>query len=114
MYEEDILRNPYSVKAWIRYVNHKIEEEKFDEVVVIYERAVKELPRSYKLWNGYLRFICKQVRGKCVLEVAYEKVNVVFEHSIIFMNKMPRIWINYLQFLLGQCKFCSVVLQLFN
>ena len=44
-YEEEILRHPYSVKCWLRYIEHKIGNGGKDHVVnLIYERALKELP----------------------------------------------------------------------
>lgn len=42
-YEEEILRNPYSVKHWLRYIDHKKEGPK-SSINIIYERALKELP----------------------------------------------------------------------
>lgn len=44
-YEEEILRNPYMVKPWMRYIEHKRDAPK-NQVNVIYERALKELPGS--------------------------------------------------------------------
>lgn len=44
-YEEEILRHPYSVKCWMRYVEHKVATGgKGHSVNIIYERALKELP----------------------------------------------------------------------
>ena len=42
-YEEDILRNPYSVKCWLRYIEFKKDASK-DVINTIYERALKQLP----------------------------------------------------------------------
>lgn len=42
-YEEDILRNPYSVKCWLRYIEHKKDGSK-NALNLVYERALKELP----------------------------------------------------------------------
>lgn len=42
-YEEDILRNPYSVKCWLRYIEHKKDAPK-NIINMIYERAIKEMP----------------------------------------------------------------------
>lgn len=53
-YEEEILRNAYSVKHWIRYVEHKKNASKH-VINQVYERALKQLPGSYKLWYNYLR-----------------------------------------------------------
>lgn len=44
-YEEEILRHPYSVKCWMRYIEHKISHGgKGHAVNILYERALKELP----------------------------------------------------------------------
>jgi hypothetical protein len=48
-YEEEILRNAYSVKHWMRYVEHKKNASKH-VINQVYERAIKQLPGSYKLW----------------------------------------------------------------
>ncbi|TRY66020.1 hypothetical protein DNTS_014110 [Danionella cerebrum] len=84
-YEEEIIRNPYSVKCWMRYIEHKQNGQK-SVLNMIYERALKELPGSYKLWYNYLRERRKQAKGRCVTD------------------PMPRIWIDYCQFMVSQCK----------
>jgi pre-mRNA-splicing factor SYF1 len=48
-FEEDLLRNPYSVKAWWRYLEHKRTASRTVRNL-IYERALKEIPGSYKIW----------------------------------------------------------------
>ncbi|PVD22082.1 hypothetical protein C0Q70_17885 [Pomacea canaliculata] len=102
-YEEDILRNPFSVKCWLRYIEFKKEASK-DVINTIYERALKQLPGSYKLWYNYLKLVRKQVRGRCVTDPAYEDANSAHERALVFMHKMPRIWIDYVQFLMDQGK----------
>ncbi|XP_071096632.1 pre-mRNA-splicing factor SYF1-like [Haliotis cracherodii] len=102
-YEEDILRNPFSVKCWLRYLEHKKEAAR-EVVNMIYERALKELPGSYKLWYNYLKLRRTQVRGRCVTDPAYEDANSAFERALVFMHKMPRIWLDYCQFLIDQGK----------
>jgi pre-mRNA-splicing factor SYF1 len=42
-YEEEILRNPYSVKCWSRYLEHKKSAAR-SVLNLVYERALKELP----------------------------------------------------------------------
>ncbi|RZF38032.1 hypothetical protein LSTR_LSTR006431 [Laodelphax striatellus] len=102
-YEEEILRNPFSVKHWLRYIDHKKDAPK-NGVNIIYERALKELPGSYKLWYNYLKLRRRQVKGRTILDPAYEDVNNAFERSLVFMHKMPRIWLDYCQFLTDQCR----------
>lgn len=100
-YEEEILRNPYSVKCWSRYLVHKKASPK-SILNLVYERALKELPGSYKLWYTYLKECRKQVRGRPITDPSYEDVNNTFERALVFMHKMPRIWLDYCQFLMDQ------------
>ncbi|VDI82901.1 pre-mRNA-splicing factor SYF1, partial [Mytilus galloprovincialis] len=102
-YEEDILRNPYSVKCWLRYLEFKKLASR-NVVNMIYERALKELPGSYKLWYNYLKLRRRQVKGKCINDPAVEDVCNAHERALVFMHKMPRIWLDYCQFLMDQCR----------
>lgn len=102
-YEEEILRNAYSVKHWLRYLEHKAKCS-HSEVNTIFERAIKELPGSYKIWYNYLRARRNQVRGLPVTDIKYEEVNNCFERALVFMHKMPRIWIDYCTFMTNQLK----------
>lgn len=74
---------------------------------MIYERALKELPGSFKLWYNYLKLRRYQIRGRCVTDPAYDDVNNCFERSLVFMHKMPRIWMDYCTFLTDQWKITS-------
>ncbi|OQV15649.1 Pre-mRNA-splicing factor SYF1 [Hypsibius exemplaris] len=103
-FEEECLRNPYDLRAWQRYIEHKRKAGNLSLVAVLHERALKQLPGSYKLWYNYLRFRKKQVRGKCPTDLAFDDVNNVFERALVFMHKMPRIWVEYCAFLLNQAK----------
>jgi len=100
-FEEDILRNPHSIKPWLRYIEHKEDGPK-NMINLVFERALKELPGSYKLWYHYLRVRRKQVKGRCITDPGFEEVNNAFERSLVFMHKMPRIWIDYCKFLINQ------------
>ena len=53
---------PLQLKCWLRYLDHKA---KASPVVrfQIYERALKQLPGSYKLWYRYLKERRRDVRG---------------------------------------------------
>ncbi|EDV28130.1 uncharacterized protein TRIADDRAFT_21689, partial [Trichoplax adhaerens] len=111
-FEEEILRNPYSVKFWMRYIEHKANSPK-QVINLIHERALKELPGSYKLWYNYLKLRRKQIRGKCINDPAYQDVNNTYERALVFMHKMPRLWIDYSQFLVDQ-KFVSRARRTFD
>ena len=48
LYEEELLRNPFSLKMWWRYIEarkHVSPRRKY----LLYERALKSLPGSYKV-----------------------------------------------------------------
>ena len=57
---------------------------------MIYERALKSLPGSYKLWNMYLRERRDRIKHKSVTDAAYESLNNTYERALVFMHKMPR------------------------
>lgn len=100
-YEEDILRNAYSVKAWTRYLEHKTKAHPTRRFQ-IYERAVKALPGSYKLWYRYLQERVRFVRAASPVDKSRAAVNACFDRALVFMHKMPRIWLDYLDFLVRQ------------
>ncbi|XP_057961930.1 uncharacterized protein LOC131153559 [Malania oleifera] len=101
LYEEELLRNPFSLKLWWRYLIAR-SESPFKKRAVIYERALKALPGSYKLWYAYLRERLELVRNLPVTHSQYETLNNTFERALVTMHKMPRIWIMYLQTLTEQ------------
>lgn len=100
-YEEEILRNPFSLRLWWRYLVAR-SDAPFKKRAIIYERAVKALPGSYKLWHAYLRERLELVRNLPVTHSQYETLNNTFERALVTMHKMPRIWIMYLQTLTEQ------------
>lgn len=100
-YEEDVIRNEFSVKAWLRYLQHKKEAAALTRFV-LYERALKSLPGSYTLWYRYLLERVKAVAPLSPADPARKEVNHVFERALVFMHKMPRIWINFLEFVTAQ------------
>lgn len=94
-YEEEILRNPFSLRLWWRYLVARTAAP-FKKRAVIYERALKALPGSYKLWYAYLRERLELVRNLPITHSQYETLNNTFERALVTMHKMPRIWIMYL------------------
>ncbi|KAH7312145.1 hypothetical protein B0I35DRAFT_394950 [Stachybotrys elegans] len=104
VYEQDILREPGSVRPWLAYIDFKTRHGAPIEQAFVMERACKQLPRSYKLWKMYLTFRVKHVANlnPAIFSVEYRKVNALFERALILLNKMPRIWEMYLKFLTQQ------------
>ena len=59
-FEEELLRNPHSLKSWLRYIESR--EDAGPKILnLLYERAIKELPGSFKLWHKYLTVRREQV-----------------------------------------------------
>lgn len=104
VYEQDIIREPGSVKPWLSYVDFKHQHATLLEQAFVLERACTQLPRSYKLWKMYLELRVKHLRDKnsAVNLAEYAKVNALFERALILLNKMPKIWEMYISFLMQQ------------
>ena len=104
VYEQDILREPDSIKPWLTYIDYKYQYGSILNQAYCLERACRALPRSYKLWKMYLQLRVKHIRSKnsATHSSEYAKVNALFERALILLNKMPRIWEMYLSFLMKQ------------
>ncbi|KAI8388606.1 uncharacterized protein BYT42DRAFT_240737 [Radiomyces spectabilis] len=102
-YEEELLRNPYSLRSWLRYTDHK-RNGPFSEMCLVFERALKVLPGSYKLWKAYLDVRRDKLKGvnPVRFKTQYEAVNHCYDRALVLLNKMPRIWLDYLSFLTTQ------------
>ena len=48
LYEEELLRNPYSLRMWWRYLEAR-QKAPVRRRTLLYERALKALPGSYKV-----------------------------------------------------------------
>ncbi|KAJ2427538.1 pre-mRNA-splicing factor syf1, partial [Coemansia sp. RSA 2531] len=98
-FEEEVLREPYKLKGWLRYIDHKRASNSGGgrSVTVLFERALKRLPGSYKLWKQYLehRLSLLQTKNAALCQEDYRRVNLCFERALLLLHKMPRIWIMY-------------------
>lgn len=104
IYENDILRSPGNVKAWLDYAHFKRQYGTLLEQSFVLERACIALPRSYKLWKMYLELKTKHLKGRSPVrwKKEFQKVNALFERALVLLNKMPKIWEMYLEFLCTQ------------
>ena len=100
-YEEEVQRNKYSLKAWLRYLQFKSHSGSTVRNN-LYERALRELPGSYKLWHSYLEENINKTKNKSLQNAKWEKTNNLFERSLNTMHKMPVIWEMYCEFLILQ------------
>ncbi|KAF2488096.1 hypothetical protein BDY17DRAFT_244227 [Neohortaea acidophila] len=104
IYENDVLRNPGSIKPWLDYAQFKRQYGTVLEQAFVLERACAALPRSYKLWKTYLELRVHHLKGRSPArwKQDFQKVNALFERALVLLNKMPRIWEMYLTFLCQQ------------
>jgi pre-mRNA-splicing factor SYF1 len=60
--------------------------------IFVYERALKELPGSYKLWKQYLDLRREHVQelNPIRFEKEYLKVNNCFERALVLLQKASR------------------------
>jgi pre-mRNA-splicing factor SYF1 len=100
-YEEEVLREPFKLRGWWRYLVARADAP-FARRAVVYERALRALPGSYKLWHAYLRERLDHARARPVDHPAYASLNGAFERALATMHRMPRIWALYLASLLDQ------------
>jgi len=101
LYEEELIRTPYSLKLWWRYLEAR-KDAPSRKRQVLFERALHALPGSYKLWSTYLRERLELTRGLPAGEPAVESLNNTFERALVTMHKMPCIWELFLRSLLDQ------------
>eukprot|EP00981_Chlorochromonas_danica_P008071 scaffold1962_cov180-Ochromonas_danica.AAC.6 len=91
-FEEEIRRNPYSVRTWINFLASKADDPQPLERFTLYERALAYLPRSYKLWHAYLTERRAHLKKVSILSKKYTLLIDLYERSLVYLNKMPRIW----------------------
>lgn len=54
IYEEELLRNPYNLKMWLRYIGAR-KDASPKKRYVLYERALQALPGSFKVQSINVR-----------------------------------------------------------
>ena len=83
------MRNPYTLKSWLRYTDHK-SVKPLSQRIFVYERALKELPGSYKLWKRYLDLRISNVKelDPIKFEKEYMKVNNCFERALVLLHRV--------------------------
>lgn len=110
-YEQDIAHDPNNLTNWLRYYRFKSSSASctFRSKVLILERAIRQLPRSYKLWMIYIDLVLLTVKSASYYKYKSQllHVNQLFDRSLQLLNKAPVIWVKYLQFLLEK-QLCEI------
>jgi pre-mRNA-splicing factor SYF1 len=101
VFEEQLVRTPYNLRVWTDFLDAK-QTRPYRERVIIYERALKLMPGSYKLWHAYLTDRVRSLRRRVFTHPKYEAANALFERALLYMHKMPVIWTMFIQHLQSQ------------
>ena len=89
LYEEELLRNPYSLKMWWRYIDarkHVSNRRKY----LLYERALRSLPGSYKVRAHRLKPLCMMLARTCSVHCMQQPILVGFVLSSPFHTMVSR------------------------
>jgi pre-mRNA-splicing factor SYF1 len=88
-YEEELIRSPYTLKPWLRYLQHKSDAPIHERVFVL-ERACRALPGSYKLWKMYLELRVGHLQdlNPAKYEEEFDKANDAFDRAVVLLNKV--------------------------
>ncbi|GBE62088.1 pre-mRNA-splicing factor SYF1 [Babesia ovata] len=74
-----------------------------ERILATYERAVKYVPLSYKVWYGYIRDSIEAIKAPFYANpAAYLRINRVFENCLVHVYAAPAIYLLYGQFLRTQ------------
>jgi pre-mRNA-splicing factor SYF1 len=89
IYEEDVIRNPSSLKSWIRYIDFKTKTKvNLECLYLIYERALKQIPGSYKIWYNYIKLRKDELQCTCIINDKYEALSSIYDRALAYMNKV--------------------------
>lgn len=72
--------------------------ERVNAVTLVYERALRAFPSSYKLWTGYLRYRQLETRDLCSANEWFQTVREVYERAVAELPNMPLLWVGYIEF----------------
>ena len=88
IFEEDLLRSPFSLRSWLRYISHKHDAgEEF--LTFLFERAIKQLPGSYKLWKRYLDYRRSLVeKNRDLSSEDFRAVNICYERALCNLSRV--------------------------
>ena len=104
--------NPNSLRSWLRFLDYRKSNADAAEVIVLYERALLQLPWSYKLWFEYINYRISLT--ECLGDGRpLEALALLFERALLFLGKCPGIWESYMRFVIRFKKF-SLVRKLLN
>ncbi|RNF15091.1 pre-mRNA-splicing factor SYF1 [Trypanosoma conorhini] len=104
--EQEVLRAPASVKAWLRLV-HAIQGAEFESSAakanatnIAYERALRANGFSYKLWMRYIAYRQEQTKGLSSSHEWFRALRDIYDRAVDKLPMMPLLWVSFLEFLM--------------
>ncbi|KAF4692018.1 Pre-mRNA-splicing factor SYF1 [Perkinsus olseni] len=116
--EEELRRSPGSMRLWWYYIqattkrmemrqNADLKDAFMEFLCQLHERALRELPRCYKIWHNYLKLRESWVADLCVTDPACDVVEACYARAVCMLGKMPRIWEEYIEHLTRRLKITA-------
>lgn len=96
-----------SPKTWVELVRATTAMTSVDAVqranavTLVYERALRVFPSSYKLWIGYLKFRQLETGDMCSPNEWFQSVREVYERAVTELPNMPLLWLGYVEFVMA-------------
>ncbi|KPA83785.1 hypothetical protein ABB37_02009 [Leptomonas pyrrhocoris] len=75
--------------------------ERANAVTLVYERALRAFPSSYKLWMAYIRYRLLETSELCSPNEWFQSVREVYERAVAELPSMPLIWLGFIEFVMG-------------
>lgn len=118
-FETTISKNEDDLSTWLDYYGYKnsLPEVTFKEKVFILERAVRELPGSYELWEVYIDECAGKIKNADYIKhkKKFKVVNRLFERSLVLLSTSSSLWTKYLRFILDtQSSEVTLIRKVFN
>lgn len=118
-FETTISKNEDDLSTWLDYYGYKnsLPDVTFKEKVFILERAVRELPGSYELWEVYIDECVKKIKNANYVKhkKKFKVVNRLFERSLVLLSTSSSLWTKYLRFMLDtQASEITIIREAFN
>ena len=105
-YEESLSKDPDNFSSWLYYYKVKSSQPSctFQNKVFILERAMRQFPRSYKMWIMYIELSLGELES---VDLTRDKdspiyVDKLFRRALKMLHKAPVLWERYFSFLVGK------------
>ena len=105
-YEDEALESPYTLRNWTTYLFEaqkrlllvEVKKERDDYVkwiTTLFERSVRRLPGSYKLWKMYLDFVLLEMKRNEKTSLK-KRIQLLFTRCLASLHTMPVLWVMYI------------------